>query len=52
MEFLSARSIPGIGLTRKALYDEAVNLAKERRAQEDARYFAIHLPARDQWCLF
>ena len=52
MEFLSARSIPGIGLTRKALYDEAVNLAKERRAQEDARYFAIHLHARDQWRLY
>jgi uncharacterized protein YprB with RNaseH-like and TPR domain len=51
-EFLSSRSIPGISLNRKARYDEALIQAKERRAQEDARYFAIHLNAREQWRLY
>ena len=51
-DFLSSSSIPGISLNRKTHYDEALNQAKERRAQEDARYFAIHLHACDQWRLY
>lgn len=51
-EFLSSPSIPGIGPNRKARYDEALNQAKEHRAQEDARYFALHLQTSDQWRLY
>src|SRR6185503_9565645 len=51
-DFLSAPSIPGLGGGRKGLYDLALDHAKDRRAQEDARYFAVHLPARDQWRLY
>ena len=51
-DFLSSPSIPGIGLDRKARYDDALNQAKEHRAQEDARYFALHLHASDQWRLY
>jgi uncharacterized protein len=51
-DFLSTRSIPGLGRNRKACYDDALHHAKARRAQEDARYFALHLPAREQWRLY
>src|SRR3954462_1567120 len=51
-EFLSSPSIAGIGRHRKARYDEALNQAKEHRAQEDARYFALHLHTSDQWRLY
>jgi len=51
-EFLSSRFIPGIGLNRKARYDEALNQASQRRAQEDARYFGNRLPATEQWRLY
>jgi uncharacterized protein YprB with RNaseH-like and TPR domain len=52
-DFLSSsHSIPGIGPTRKALYDVALGHAKAHRAQEDARYFANILYARDQWRLY
>jgi len=51
-DFLSSNSIPGIGSTRKAVYDVALDQAKVHRGQEDARYFAIHLHARDQWRLY
>ncbi|HKO31511.1 MAG TPA: ribonuclease H-like domain-containing protein [Nitrospiraceae bacterium] len=51
-DFLSAPSIPGLGRSRKVLYDLALDHAKDRRAQEDARYFAVHLPACDQWRLY
>lgn len=51
-DFLSSRSIPGIGPSRKALYDDALGHAKAHREQEDARYFAINLHARDQWRLY
>ena len=50
--FLSSNSIPGIGPTRKAIYDVALDHARAHRAQEDARYFPIHLHARDQWRLY
>jgi uncharacterized protein len=51
-DFLSANSIPGLGERRKALFDVALDQATVRRRQEDARYFAIHLQARDQWRLY
>jgi len=51
-DFMSAYFIPGISLRRKAYYDEALARAKDRRAREDARYFGIHLHARDQWRLY
>jgi uncharacterized protein YprB with RNaseH-like and TPR domain len=52
MDFLSSPSIPGIGLHRKARYDEALNQARDHRLQEDARYFALHLHPSDQWRLY
>jgi uncharacterized protein len=51
-DFLSCPSISGIGLSRKDRYDEALNQAMDRRAQEDARYFALQLQACDQWRLY
>jgi len=51
-EFLTSLSIPGVRLNRKAAYDEALNQAKQRLAQEDARYFGSHLHACDQWRLY
>lgn len=51
-DFLSSRSIPGIGPTRKAIYDAALDRATVHRAQDHARYFAIHLPACEQWRLY
>ncbi|HXT65391.1 MAG TPA: ribonuclease H-like domain-containing protein [Nitrospiraceae bacterium] len=52
-DFLSAsHSIPGIGPSRKALYDAALDQAKVHRAQEDSRYFATTLHTRDQWRLY
>ena len=51
-DFLASRSIPGIGPSRKARYDEALGQAQAHRAQEDARYFAISLNACDQWRLY
>jgi hypothetical protein len=51
-EFLSSPSIASLGRHRKARYDEALNEAKEHRAQEDARYFGLHLYASDHWRLY
>jgi uncharacterized protein len=51
-DFLSTYSIPGLGHSRKAIYDLALDQAKARREQEDARYFAVHLQARDHWRLY
>ena len=51
-DFLSSPSIPAIGPHRKARYDEALYQAKAHRAEEDARYFALHLHASDQWRLY
>lgn len=51
-EFRSARTIPGIGPCRKAVYDEELGQAQAARAQEDARYFGNRLPAIEQWRLY
>ena len=51
-DFLSSHAIPGLGAKRKALFDEALRHAQERRARKDARYFAVNLQARDQWRLY
>lgn len=51
-EFLSSSSIPGIGPSRKAVYDEELGQAQAHRAQEDARYFGNKLPAGEQWRLY
>ena len=40
-DFLSAPAIRGIGPARKALYDEGIAAAQERRARDDARYFGV-----------
>lgn len=51
-DFLCARSIPRIGTSRKACYDEELCRATAHREQEDARYFVNKLHARDQWRLY
>jgi hypothetical protein len=52
VDFLASHSISDIGARRKARYDEALGHAQDRRAQEDARYFAVTVPAREQWRLY
>jgi uncharacterized protein len=51
-DFLSSRSISGIGPARKAYYDEILEQATAHRKQENARYFALHLRPLDQWRLY
>lgn len=51
-DFLSAASIPGLGNSRKTVYDIALDQARTRRELEDARYFGAHLQARDHWRLY
>ena len=38
-EFLSCGTIPGIGPSRKRVYDAELGEAQAHRAEEDARYF-------------
>ncbi|MEO7859613.1 MAG: ribonuclease H-like domain-containing protein [Nitrospirales bacterium] len=51
-DFLSSCSIRGVGSHRKTVYDEELHRARAHRAQEDARYFAVHLPSQEQWRLY
>src|SRR5262252_1733518 len=51
-DFLSASAIRGIGPARKALYDEGISQAQERRARDDARYFGNLLRAGEHWRLY
>jgi len=51
-DFLSSRSIRGIGSNRKALYDKVLGQAKERHEHQDARYFSVNLQARYHWRLY
>jgi uncharacterized protein len=52
VDFLSSDSVRGIGPHRKTVYDEELRRARVHRAQEDARYFAVHLPTQEQWRLY
>ena len=51
-DFLSSDSVRGIKPHRKTVYDEELRRARAHRAQEDARYFAVHLPPQEQWRLY
>ena len=51
-DFLSSSSIPGLGPSRKAIYDGVLGQAKAHREREDARCFAVHVHPRDQWRLY
>ena len=51
-EFLSSGTIPGIGPSRKRVYDAELGQAQAYRAQEDARYFGTKLPASEHWRLY
>lgn len=51
-DFLSSDSIRGIRPHRKTVYDGELRRARAHRAQEDARYFAVHLPLQEQWRLY
>ena len=50
--FLEELSPPGIGRSRKSLYDQDLSCAVDHYAQDDARYFAGCLKPRDQWRLY
>ncbi|UVT16322.1 MAG: ribonuclease H-like domain-containing protein [Nitrospira sp.] len=50
--FLAASSIRGISAGRKALYDKGVAEAHAHYSQDDARYFGVVLPQREQWRLY
>ena len=51
-EFRAARTIPGLGPSRKAGFDDELGQAQAHRAHEDARYFGNKLPAIEQWRLY
>jgi uncharacterized protein YprB with RNaseH-like and TPR domain len=51
-DFLAASSIRGISAGRKALYDVGVSEAHSRYIHNDARYFGLVLPKREQWRLY
>lgn len=51
-DFLAASSIRGISTGRKALYDEGIAKAQAHYVQDDARYFGVVLPRREQWRLY
>ena len=50
--FLAASSIRGLSAGRKALYDKDIWEAHARYTQDDARYFGVVLPQREQWRLY
>src|SRR2546429_9829776 len=50
--FLGELSLPGIGRSRKRLYDLDVSRALHHHGHDDARYFAECLKPRDQWRLY
>ena len=51
-DFLTAKSIKGLGENWKTIYDRALEQAKYKRAENDARYFGVHLPAHEHWRLY
>lgn len=51
-DFLTAKCIIGVGENRKTYYDRALEQAKLKRTEDDARYFGIHLPAHEHWRLY
>lgn len=51
-DFLAASAIRGMSAGRKALYDVGVSKAQSHYAQDDARYFGVVLPQREQWRLY
>jgi uncharacterized protein YprB with RNaseH-like and TPR domain len=50
--FLAASSIPRLSAGRKALYDKTVSEAHVNYVQDNARYFGVALPQREQWRLY
>lgn len=51
-DFLAASAIRGMNAGRKALYDEGVSEAQAHYGQDDAHYFGLVLPQREQWRLY
>lgn len=50
--FLAASSIPRLSAGRKALYDETILEAQVNYVHDNARYFGVALPQREQWRLY
>lgn len=51
-DFLATSSVRGISAGRKALYDEGISEAHAHYTRNDARYFGVALPQREQWRLY
>ena len=51
-DFLAASFIQGISTGRKALYDKGISEAQAHYTRDDARYFGLVLPQREQWRLY
>lgn len=51
-DFLVAPAIRGISASRKALYDEGISEAQAQYARDNAHYFGLVLPRREQWRLY
>ena len=51
-DFLTTKSIKGLGENWKTFYERALEQAKLKRAENDARYFGVHLPAHEHWRLY
>lgn len=51
-DFLAVSSIRGLSTGRKALYDNDILEAHAHYTQDDARYFGMVLPKREQWRLY
>src|SRR6476469_9075344 len=50
--FLAASSLQGVSTVRKSLYDEGISEAQTHYTRDDARYFGVVLPQREQWRLY
>ena len=51
-DFLATPFIRGISAGRKSLYDGGLLEAQARYTRDDARYFGVVLPQREQWRLY
>ncbi len=51
-DFLAASSIRGISASRKVLYDGGISEDQAHYLRDDARYFGVVLPQREQWRLY
>jgi len=51
-EFLAKSKVKGISSAKKEVHDQRIQLARKALVQEDADFFAKHVPFSDQWRLY